>query len=100
MGKAISCDVRVAEGTWGAYPPHNFDVRGAGTIAGCDCVYYSENVSLHHADEVEVPFALGYFAQVLDKIHNVCPVVHRVLLLSAYETSGMYVVWAQATNSF
>ena len=52
----------VEEGDWGAHSSHNFYVCGAGTVAGCDCVYDSEDVSLHHADEVEVVFALGYFA--------------------------------------
>lgn len=45
---------------------------------------------MHHADEVEVAFALGYFAKMLDKIHDICPVVHRILLSSAYEASAMY----------
>lgn len=90
----------VGGGDWGAYPSNDFYVCGAGTVAGCDGVYDSENVSLHHANEVEVVFTLGYLAKVLNEIHNVCPVVHRVLLLSAYEALVCVLAWHEATYSF
>lgn len=88
------------QGGGGEHPSHNFYVCGAGAIAGCNCVYDSEDVALHHADEVEVVFTLGYFAKVLDEIHNVCTVVHGVLESLAYETLVCMLRCIQATYSF
>ena len=70
---------RGAFAVWGTNPPHNFHVCSAGAVAWSDGVDYAQDVPLHHADEVEVVFALGHVAEVLDEVHDVCAVVHGVL---------------------
>lgn len=62
------------------HPPHDFHVCGPGSIAGCDGIHDTQDISLHHAHKVEVVFALGHVAEVLDEVHDVCSIVHGILM--------------------
>ena len=67
---------------WGegrTHPSHDLDIRGPGSITGCDGVHDAEYVPLHHAHEVEVVFTLGHVAEVLDEVHYIRAVVHVIL---------------------
>ena len=64
------------KGEEGTHSPDDLDVRGAGSIARCDGVHDAQDIPLHHADEIEVVFALGHVAEVLDEVHDVGAVVH------------------------
>ena len=66
-------------GMEGPHPPHDLYVRGSRSVARRDGVHDAQDVPLHHAHEVEVVFALGHVAEVLDEVHDVRAVVHGVL---------------------
>ena len=68
------------EGLSKTHPSHDLDVRGPGSITRCDGVDNAKDISLHHAHEVEVVFSLGHVAEVLDEVHYICTVVHRILM--------------------
>ena len=62
-----------------AHSPYNFYVRSSGTITWGDRIHHSQDVSLNHTDKIQVIFTLGHITQVFDEVHDICPIIHRVL---------------------
>ena len=60
-------------------PPHNLHIRSPRPITRCNGIHNTQYVSLHHAHEIQVIFALRHVAEMLDEVHYVRTVVHRIL---------------------
>lgn len=84
------------------HPPHNLHIRRPGPIAGRNSVHDTQYVPLHHADEIEVVFALGHVAKVFDEVHYVGAIIHGILAArqSALQTLGDEEQKARPTYSF
>ena len=66
-----------------AYSSHYFHVGSSRPIARRNCINDSQDIPLHHSDELEVVFSLRHVAKVLNEVHDICAVVHIVLDLLA-----------------
>ena len=62
-----------------SYPSDDLDVGGSRSIAGSNSVHDHQDILLHHSDKIQVIFSLGHVAEMLDEVHDIRPVVHRVL---------------------
>ena len=61
------------------HPPHNLHIRRPRPITRCNSIHNPQYIPLHHAHEIQVVFALSHVAEVLDEVHYICAVVHRIL---------------------
>lgn len=68
---------------WGyemrAYPSDDLNIGRSRAVTRRYGIYDCQDVLLHHPHIVRVVLALGHVAEVLNEVHDVCPVVHRVL---------------------
>lgn len=60
-------------------PPDYLHIGRSGAVTWRHRVDYPQDISLHHADEVKVILSLCHIAEMFDEVHDVGPIVHRIL---------------------
>lgn len=58
------------------YPSDDFNIGGTRSVVGGDGIDNSYDVSLYHADVVDMAIFLGHLEEVLNKVHDVGSGVH------------------------
>ena len=61
------------------YPSNDLDVRSSRAVARSYRINDSENILLHHADEILMVLSLRHVTKMLDEIHDICTIIHGIL---------------------
>ena len=69
------------------YLANHLGIGSPGTIVGCDCLYDTDYISLHHAHIIRVSILLSHLKEVLDEVHDVGTCVHVVLRRASWSAS-------------